>query len=141
VSLAGALAGDAVPERDLPLEYLAEGVRAAQVTLVRGDLKLVRGLGEPDVVYDVVRDPGERVNLAGDPARREEVASLAAAVDARWDLTALDREVRASQERRRLVARALATCRVAPWDLPAGDAPTIRTGEDFWEALERARRV
>ncbi len=141
VSLAGALAGGAVPERDLPLEYLAEGVRAAQVTLVRGDLKLVRGLGEPDVVYDVVSDPGERVNLAGDPERREEVASLAAAVDARWDLAALDREVRASQKRRRLLARALATGRVTPWDLPAGDAPTIRTGEDFWEALERARRV
>jgi choline-sulfatase len=111
------------------------------VTLVRGDLKLVRGLGEPDVVYDVARDPGERVNLAGDPARRDEVGSLAAAVDARWDLAALDREVRASQKRRRLVARALATGRVTPWDLPTGKFPTIRTGENFWEALERARRT
>jgi choline-sulfatase len=141
VSLADALAGGALPDRDLPLEYLAEGVRAAQVTLVRGDLKLVRGLGEPDVVYDVARDPGERVNLAGDPERRDEVASLAAAVDARWDLAALDREVRASQERRRLVARALATGRVTPWDLATRDGPTIRTGDDYWEALERTRRV
>jgi choline-sulfatase len=92
-------------------------------------------------VYDVARDRGERVNLAGDPERRDEVASLAAAVDARWDLAALDREVRASQNRRRLVARALATGRVTPWDLPNGNGPTIRTGEDFWEALERARRI
>jgi choline-sulfatase len=140
-SLSAALAGGAVPERDIPLEYLAEGVRAPQVTLVRGDLKLVRGLGEPDLVYDVACDPGERVSLAGDPERRDEVASLADAVDARWDLDALDRAVRASQQRRLLVARALATGRVTPWDLPAGDGPTIRTGDDFWGTLEHARRV
>jgi len=141
-SLAAALDGGAAPERDIPLEYLAEGVRSAQVTLVRGDLKLVRGLGEPDLVYDVARDPGERVNLAGDPDRRDDVAALAAAVEARWNLAALDREVRAGQERRRLVARALATGGAALWDLPAVDGvPTIRTGDDFWETLERARRV
>src|SRR5207247_8085570 len=40
LSLLGALEGDAVPERDVPLEYLAEGVRAPQVTLVRGPPKL-----------------------------------------------------------------------------------------------------
>ena len=140
-SLAGALSDGAVPDRDLPLEYLAEGVRAAQVTLVRGDLKLVRGLGEPDLVYDVAADPAERMNLADDPARRDEVASLAAAADARWELAELDREVRASQERRRLVARALATGDVTDWDHPDGDGPYIRTGDDFWETLERARRV
>ena len=140
VSLAGALAGEPAPARDLPLEYLAEGVRSAQVTLVRGGLKLVRGHGEPDLVYDVARDPGERVNLAGDPSRRDEVDSLRAAVDARWDLGALDAEVRVSQERRRLVACALATGKVAAWD-PPGAGPYVRTGDDFWETLERSRRV
>ena len=139
-SLAGALAGDAAPVRDLPLEYLAEGVRSAQVTLVRGGLKLVRGFGEPDLVYDVACDPGERVNLADDPSRRDEVESLRAGVDARWKLAALDADVRVSQVRRRLVAEALATGEVAAWDLP-GAGPYIRTGDDFWEALERARRV
>jgi choline-sulfatase len=140
VSLAGALAGGNVPNRDAPLEYLAEGVRAAQVTLVRGDLKAVRGLGEPDLVYDLGDDPGERVDLDKDPERRDQVESLRAAVDARWDLAALDGEVRASQARRRLVARALATGALMRWDLPAGDGPYIRTGDDFWETLERARR-
>jgi choline-sulfatase len=111
------------------------------VTLVREDLKLVRGLGEPELVYDLARDPGERLNLADDPARRDEVASLAAAADARWDLVELDREVRASQERRRLVARALATGDVTDWDHPDGEGPYIRTGDDFWETLERARRA
>jgi choline-sulfatase len=141
VSLAAALSGDVVPERDVPLEYLAEGVRAPQVTLVRGDLKLVRELGEPDLVYDVALDPGERENLAGDPDLRDEIESLAAAADARWDLDALDRAVRTSQERRRLVARSLATGEVTRWDLSTADGPYIRTGDDFWATLERARRV
>src|SRR5207244_3347147 len=93
-----------LPPRDVPLEYLAEGVRSPQVTLVRGNLKLIRTLGEPDLLYDVAADPGERVNLDGH-------AGLRAAADARWDLEALDREVRSSQRRRRLVANALMTGR------------------------------
>jgi choline-sulfatase len=141
VSLAAALSNDNLPERDLPLEYLAEGVRAPQVTLVRRELKLVRGLGEPDLVYDVARDPWERENLAGDPDRRDEVDSLAAAVADRWDLVQLDDEVRTSQVRRRLVARSLATGELTRWDLGTSDGPYIRTGDDFWETLERARRV
>lgn len=115
------------PERDLPLEYLAEGVHAPQVTLVRGNLKLVRTLGEPDLAYD------ERDDIVIDD-------SLAATVDARWDLEALDRDVRASQRRRRIVRDALATGRVTKWDHPEGDARYIETGDDFWSTLERARR-
>jgi choline-sulfatase len=132
ISLTGALDGDDPPGRDLPLEYLAEGVRAPQVTLVRGSLKLIRSLGEPDLVYDVANDPGERENLGEN--------GLAAAVDRRWDLRALDRDVRASQRRRRLVARALATGKVAKWDHPEGSRRYIDTGDDFWATLERARR-
>jgi choline-sulfatase len=116
------------PARDIPLEYLAEGVRSPQVTLVRGDRKLVRTLGEPDLVYDTQDE------LVDD-------GSLAAAADARWDLEALDREVRASQRRRRVVRDALATGRITKWDHPAGDGRYIDTGDDFWSTLERARRV
>jgi choline-sulfatase len=116
------------PQRDIPLEYLAEGVRSPQVTLVRGDRKLVRTLGEPDLVYDPNDD------LVEDD-------SLAAAADARWDLEALDREVRASQKRRRIVSAALAIGRIAKWDHPEGDGRYIDTGDDFWSTLERSRRV
>jgi choline-sulfatase len=132
ISLAGALDGDAPPRRDLLLEYLAEGVRAPQVTLVRGSLKLIRSLGEPDLVYDVANDPGERENLGE--------SDLAAAVDRRWDLRALDRDVRGSQRRRRLVARALASGKLSKWDHPEGSRRYIDTGDDFWATLERARR-
>ena len=138
-SLAGALAGEPAPVRDVPLEYLAEGVRAPQVTLVRGRLKLVRSLGEPDLAYDVAADPGERVPLPPEQA----VAELARAADMRWSLERLDAAVRESQERRRLVARALAVGRVTAWDHPTLDprGPYIRTGDDFWQTLEAARRT
>jgi choline-sulfatase len=136
LSLTGAIAGEDVPVRDVPLEYLAEGVRAPQVTLVRGPLKLVRSHGEPDLVYDVDADPSERINLAGERAAE----SLGRAAAARWDLAALDREVRASQRRRRLVASALAAGRITKWDHPAGTRRYIDSGDDFWTTLERARR-
>ena len=118
---------------DIAIEYLAEGVRSPQVTLIRDTRKLIRTLGEPDLVYDLDVDPHERENLGAD-------AELSAAVDARWDLEALDRAVRESQRTRRLVKDALATGRVTKWDHPEGDARYIDTGDDFWETLERARR-
>jgi choline-sulfatase len=143
-SLADAIHGGSAPARDVPLEYLAEGVRAPQVTLVRGPLKLVRSLGEPDLLYDVERDPDERVDLAGDPAHRDALDGLRAAADARYDLADLDRAVRASQARRRLVAAALARGHITAWDHPEpddGERRYVRTGRDFWSTLERARRV
>jgi choline-sulfatase len=120
------------PARDIPVEYLAEGVRAPQVTLVRGTKKIIRSHGEPDLIYDLELDPAERLEIGDE--------SLRAAVDARWDLTALDAALRLGQRRRRLVAEALARGRVAGWDHPAGSRRYIDTGDDFWTALERARR-
>jgi choline-sulfatase len=131
-----ALLNGSPPSRDLPLEYFAEGVRAPQVTLVRGARKLIRSHGEPDLVYDVDADPAERVDLAGEP----EVESLRSAADGRWDLAVLDAALRAGQRRRRLVAAALAEGRLAKWDHPAGSRRYIDTGDDFWTTLERARR-
>ena len=105
-------------------------MRSPQVVLVRGSRKLVRTLGEPDLVYDVESDPGEQAPL--------EDAALSAAADERWDLEELDRLVRESQERRRLVAAALRTGNVTRWDLPGG---FISTGDDFWTTIERGRRA
>jgi choline-sulfatase len=129
------LAGEP-PARDIPIEYLAEGVRAPQVTLVRGAKKIIRSHGEADLVYDLESDPAERVDLAREPA----AAALRTAVDARWDLASLDVALRLGQRRRRLVAEALAQGCIAGWDHPAGTRRYIDTGDDFWTALERARR-
>jgi choline-sulfatase len=138
-SLRPTLEGDGLPVREIPLEYLAEGVRAPQVSLVRGPLKAVRSLDGPDLVYDVDRDPHERTNLAGTP----EAAELTRLAESRWDLRRLDGDVRSSQERRRLVARALSTGTLTAWDLPTSnlDGPYIRSGQDFWATLESRRRA
>jgi len=53
-------------------------------------------------------------------------------------LDSLDRRVRSSQERRRLVADALSTGTITQWDIPGG---YISTGDDFWTTIERARRA
>ena len=97
-------------------EYLAEGVHAPAVMLRRGRHKLIRCPGDPDQLYDLDADPHELTNLAGDPAHAELLARLGGEVDARWDLEALGARVLASQARRRVVARALATGDYTPWD-------------------------
>ena len=67
--------------------------------------------------------PRELRNLAGEREHAATLAAFRAESDARWDLAALDREVRARQERRRLVARALANGAYTPWDFqPSSDA-------------------
>lgn len=123
-------------ERDIPIEYLAEGVRAPQVTIVRGGRKIICSFGEPELVYDVDADPAERIDLAAEP----DAEPLRRAVVARWDLGALDAAVRLSQRRRRVVAEALGEGRIARWDHPEGTRRYLDTGDDFWNSLALARR-
>jgi choline-sulfatase len=104
-------------------EYLAEGVHAPAVMLRRGRHKLIRCPGDPDQLYDLAADPHELRNLADDPMNAQVADALGAEVDARWDLDALHARVLASQARRRVVARALATGEYTPWDhQPSVDA-------------------
>ena len=103
---------------------------------MRGPLKLVRSLGEPDLVYDVDSDPRR---VESHEHRRRRAGTRAA--DERWDLDQIDAVVRESQEQRRLVVSALTTGALAAWDHPGTpDGPYIRTGDDFWSTLEAARK-
>ncbi|MGO1971671.1 MAG: choline-sulfatase [Propionibacteriaceae bacterium] len=133
-------AGDPVEEREVVIEYLAEGVVAPHVTLVRGTEKFIRCPGDPDQLFDLAADPDELVNLADRPDRAEQVAGWARAVDERYDLAALAERVRASQARRRLVSRALATGKVRHWDLDPDPEQRYVRG-DFWAALDHGKIV
>ena len=97
-------------------EYLAEGAVAPMVMIRRGRHKFIHSPADPDQLYDLVDDPGERQNRAGDPAQAGLVAAFKAEVAARWDLPALDAAVRQSQRRRHLVDAALMTGTTKPWD-------------------------
>ena len=138
-SLAPALAGEPVEPVDVVAEYLAEGVPAPMVMLVRGRHKLIVCPGDPPQLYDLEADPAELRNLAA--AEPELCAALVAEVERRWDLDALRAEVLHSQDERRVVARALRTGRVERWShVPPSEAGYVQGGDDLY-ALQRRMRL
>ncbi|MFC7376418.1 choline-sulfatase [Brachybacterium sp. GCM10030267] len=131
--------GKAGPEdRDVVIEYLAEGTLRPQLTLVRGQYKYVVCPGDPDQLFDLVGDPHELTNVAERPERPEHtelVSRLRGALENQYDLAALEEAVLASQARRRLVAEALQTGTPRPWDFVPDPTQRYVRG-DFWGALE-----
>ena len=104
-------------------EYLAEGTIAPMIMIRRGSYKFIHAPGDPVQLYDLASDPDEMHNLAGEPGQRALLEELRSFVAARWDLAQLDRDVRASQRRRRVVDHALTQGTPRPWDFqPFRDA-------------------
>jgi choline-sulfatase len=127
-------------------EYLAEGAIAPIVMIRRGEYKFIHSPADPDQLYDLKRDPAERDNLAGKAERAALVAAFRDEVAKRWDLAALDADVRASQRRRRLVDAALNKGESRAWDFqPFRDAARqyMRNSMDLddLEATARFPRV
>jgi choline-sulfatase len=123
-------------------EYLAEGAIAPIVMIRRGALKFIHSPADPDQLYDIARDPGERSNLATSPKHADQVDTFRAEVARRWDLPGLDAAVRESQRRRRLVAAALSKGEIRAWDFqPFRDASKqyMRNTMDL-DALEAMAR-
>jgi choline-sulfatase len=119
-SLSPHLQGGAAPDETLG-EYLAEGAIAPIVMIRRGPWKFIHSPADPDQLYDLGRDPGERANLAAAPEHAATVADFRAEVARRWRLDTLDAEVRASQ--RRIVDAALNRGEPKSWDFqPFRDA-------------------
>jgi choline-sulfatase len=123
-------------------QYLAEGAVAPIVMYRRGPWKLIHSPVDPDQLFDLSTDPLERVNRAADPAAADVLAELRAAVADRWDLEQVDREVRESQRRRRVVGEALTHGRAPDWDYaPPYDASRryIRNHTDLGDLEATAR--
>jgi choline-sulfatase len=141
-SLLPLLRGDRDDREVVVAEYLAEGAVAPIVMYRRGPWKLIHSPVDPDQLFDLSTDPLERDNRAGDPAAAQVLAELRAEVAARWDLGRIDREVRESQRRRRLVSGALTRGRVQVWDYaPPYDAGHryIRNHTDLGDLEAMAR--
>lgn len=132
------VAGASPQDRDVVVEYLAEGTHHPQVTLVRGPLKLVLCPGDPDQLYDLAADPHELRNVVLEDGYAEDAAAMRAELEDRYDLAALEAEVLASQRRRSLVAHALSQGRTRPWDLVVQEEERYVRG-DFWAAFRYAK--
>ncbi len=124
------------------MEYAAEGSVAPLVCLRDGAWKYIRCAADPDMLFDVRNDPGERVNLAADPRAAGILAHFRALCEARWDLAAYDAEVRQSQARRHVVYEALRNGAYFPWDyqpLRAASERYMRNHMDL-NVLEESKR-
>jgi len=116
------------------------------VMIRRRSYKFIHASGDPDQLYDLTRDPGERENLAPRAEEAQRVEELRREVARRWNLAALDAEVRASQRRRRLVGAALSKGAAWGWDFqPMRDASKSYVRNtialDDLEAMARFPRV
>ena len=110
------LAGGAVRESAVAMEYAAEASYAPLVGLRYGRWKYTRCALDPDELFDLKSDPHELTNLAGDPDYRDTLNALSTEADRRWDLERFDAEVRSSQARRWVVYEALRQGGYYPWD-------------------------
>ena len=140
-SLVAALEGAGEPGEVMG-EYLAEGAIAPIVMIRRGRHKFVHSPVDPDQLYDLVADPNERNNLAGNREQAHAVRAFRDEVARRWDLQQLHEAVLASQRRRHLVYAALREGRYRPWDFqPLRDASRsyIRNDQELND-LERLAR-
>lgn len=110
VSLLPALRGEQPWRGEVFSEYLAHGNDRPRAMLRRGQWKLCYGYvpdGPPQLeLYDLAADPGEFVNLAGQPAQREIQAALLARLLSHWDPAAINAAVVRSQRERLLIAAA-----------------------------------
>jgi choline-sulfatase len=124
-------------------EYLAEGALAPIVMLRRGPYKFIHSPADPDQLYHLPTDPDELRNLAADPgSHAQALTELRAEVARRWDLAALEKQVLASQQGRRLIGAANAVGAHHSWDWqPPHDASRryIRSHLDL-DALEARAR-
>ena len=125
-------------------EYLAEGAIAPIIMIRRAGWKFIHSPADPDQLYDLRQDPGERRNLAAEQVAL--VAELRAEIARRWALGELDAQVRASQRRRRVVDAALRQGESFAWDFqPRRDASRLYVRNamplDDLEAMARFPRV
>ncbi len=144
-SLRPHLEGGSAPDETFA-EYLAEGAIAPIVMIRRGPWKFIHSPADPDQLYDLSHDPGERANLATRAHQAARVVEFREEVARRWRLDALDAQVRASQRRRRLVDAALNQGEPKSWDFqPFKDASKSYVRNtiplDDQEAMARFPRV
>lgn len=97
-------------EKDWPdvaiADYLAIGPCVPTRMVRKGRFKLIYTHTQPSLLFDMIADPKELDDLAGDPAHQAVLAELEQIALDDWDPDALAAKVVASQEARKLIASA-----------------------------------
>lgn len=107
---------DSSRKDDVMMEFLGEGVYAPACMLRLDGFKYVHCRHDPPMLFDLRKDPHERVNLAGNPQYTEVQASMLGEVLKRWNYDALEKDIVASQRRRLFAQQALLRGKITPWD-------------------------
>ena len=71
---------------------------------------------DPEMLFDLVADPDEQRNLAGEPAYADTITTMRERVAGRWDEAALGQRVLASQKARLFVQEAMKNGEFPSWD-------------------------
>lgn len=124
-SLVSHLKGQPGPD-EACAEYLAEGAIEPMVMIRRGPWKYIHSLTEAPHLYHLGQDPFELNNLAALAEHRDTVTTFAAEVAARWDLNALNKQVRASQLKRLYLTEIAGRDAIPQWDFQPHQAASHR---------------
>lgn len=141
-SLLPLMRGEADPVDEAIGEYCAEMTPAPVFMIRRGALKYIHCDIDPPQLYDLARDPLERVNRAGDPEYAAQAKAFAAEVAERWDSATLRANVVATQRSRRMLHAAMEAGAGEAWDYnPPRDASAeyVRNNMDWTVAAQRYR--
>jgi choline-sulfatase len=114
-SLLPLLDGAATGERPVLSEYHVEKVYASSFMVRQGRYKYIYIHGWGSQLFDLVADPGEWHNLAGQPALQAVEAALHARILAQFDPDAITADAEASVARRVVIKEALAR-NATHWD-------------------------
>jgi len=123
-------------------EYCAECASHPMLMIREGHLKYIQCDIDPPLLYDVVNDPRELVNLAEDPAYASSALKFAQIASDHWDSEQVRADVINTQRQRRAVHAAMEQGALTSWDYqPPRDASQefVRNHMDWTVAAEKTR--
>ncbi len=115
-SLRPLLEGPDAEPRPAICEYYGEGALHPMRAVCLGRYKYVHVHTEPPLLFDLESDPLEQTDRAGRPEVAETEAELRDVALADWDPAAMEHDVIASQQARKLILEAQAKGKPVSWD-------------------------